>query len=148
MTVQQPQHGEPSQPADGPAQIPECDHHWISAHQPDFPPAVYWVRYCSICHRIDGSDLTEQVDRLVAELAAAQNRADNLTALSRDPSWLRAKLRAATPRTSTRLHTFDPDESGRCTVCRQTVDRGAHRPTDEQSATGATAILEQAEATE
>jgi hypothetical protein len=43
------------------AALAECSHHWISIHQPDFPPEVYWVRQCSMCRRIDGADLAAQM---------------------------------------------------------------------------------------
>jgi len=41
--------------------VPACDHHWISRHQPDFPPPIRWVRVCSLCGGIDSADLAREL---------------------------------------------------------------------------------------
>jgi hypothetical protein len=47
------------------AQAMTCDHHWISAHQPDFPDAVYWIDRCSLCGTYNGERLSEQLVELL-----------------------------------------------------------------------------------
>jgi len=46
-----------------PMQPPQHEHHYTSIHQPDFPPEVYWIRQCTICHHIDGELLAFQVQQ-------------------------------------------------------------------------------------
>jgi hypothetical protein len=29
-----------------------CEHHYVSYHQGDFPPGIYWVRICELCQHI------------------------------------------------------------------------------------------------
>ena len=38
-----------------------CEHYWVSHHQPDFPPPIYWVRVCGLCGEIDGADLAREL---------------------------------------------------------------------------------------
>ena len=47
--------------AELPSAVALCEHHWINKHQPDFPPQIYWIRQCSLCSRIDGKDIADQV---------------------------------------------------------------------------------------
>lgn len=46
----------------------DCDHHWISIHQPDFPEPIYWVQVCSQCGEINAADLALELAPLAAEL--------------------------------------------------------------------------------
>lgn len=54
-----------------------CEHHWVSSHQPDFPPEVYWIAQCSQCGIFNGALLAEQVEQLrsqVNEMEAENER--------------------------------------------------------------------------
>lgn len=61
----------------------ECEHHWASRHEPAH--IVYWVRTCTICHRVDWDDLDREVRLGVAKLlgdpgqstANCENRRDD-----------------------------------------------------------------------
>ena len=41
--------------------LSDCEHQWVSKHQPDFPEPIYWVGVCSLCGRIDGQMLADQL---------------------------------------------------------------------------------------
>lgn len=45
----------------------QCEHHWISKHQPDFPHPIYWVDVCSLCGNINGERLAEELRSVAAE---------------------------------------------------------------------------------
>ena len=47
--------------------LPDCEHHWVSRHQPDFPEPIYWIDTCSLCERISGERLAEEIAPLRAE---------------------------------------------------------------------------------
>src|ERR1035437_2182690 len=48
-----------------PVEKATCEHHWVSRHQPDFPPPIRFVRVCSQCGDIDGDDLARELSTLI-----------------------------------------------------------------------------------
>ena len=59
------------------AAVIDCEHHWASSHEPGH--IVYWVRTCTLCHRVDWADLDREVRNAVNELlvgstATCENR--------------------------------------------------------------------------
>lgn len=67
----------PPQPTDeqiADAPWKSCEHHWIAAHQPDFPDGIYWVSRCSQCGHYNGSDLAEQLDAALRDARAENER--------------------------------------------------------------------------
>ena len=44
-----------------PQHPPTCEHRWVFKHQPDFPPEIFWISVCTLCHAIDGKELTAAI---------------------------------------------------------------------------------------
>lgn len=48
---------------------PDCEHHWVSHHQPGLP--IYWIDQCSSCGEFNPECLREQIAKLEADAAQA-----------------------------------------------------------------------------
>jgi hypothetical protein len=59
-----------------PENPPQCDHHYVSIHQSDFPSELYWIRQCSLCRRIDGEDLARSLSDAEAALFREKDEYD------------------------------------------------------------------------
>lgn len=46
----------------------DCEHHWVSSHQPDFPREIYWIEQCSLCDRFNGAALKKSVEGMLARI--------------------------------------------------------------------------------
>lgn len=47
----------------------DCEHHWASGHEPGH--IVYWVKTCTVCHKVDWDDLDYEIRKAVNELLQA-----------------------------------------------------------------------------
>lgn len=66
-----------------PEERPECEHHWVSHHQPGLP--IPWIEQCSMCGWFNSAELGRQI---AAKDAAVLTERDALAAiLTEAPHW-------------------------------------------------------------
>lgn len=70
-------------PGDPVSDAPSRPHDWLSIHQQDFPPEIYWIQMCGICFTIDGAALGRQLDNVRTATQKAEDRAEAATEYAR-----------------------------------------------------------------
>lgn len=59
------------------AASPDCDHHWISHHNPNLG-LIRWVQTCSLCREVNWADLKEEIQRWREGLHTQQPLAEQI----------------------------------------------------------------------